>query len=103
MFEINETSDFYIEFNSEEEIDLFQKYLDEHEIILRWRVSRKTQIKGMIDYRDNYLHINPRYVLTRANKKYIEPEIKIINFSGICNQINNQQSNKLLSWIERKE
>ena len=101
MFEINETSDFYIEFNSEEEIDLFQKYLDVNKIDLRWRDSGSKPIKEMINYRKKYMHINPMYILSRVEKGYVPFGAKIINCSNILNEINNNQpNNKLLSWIE---
>ena len=100
MFEINETSDFYIEFNSEKEIDLFQRYLDVNKIELRWRGGESYSIKEMINHQIKYLHINPMYKLTMIIKEYVSSGAKIINCSQILNEINNQTNNKLLNWIE---
>lgn len=103
MFEINETSDFYIEFNSEEEMDSFQKYLDVNKIELRWRGGESYSIKEMINYQTKYLHINPMCKLTRADKDFVSSVARIINCSQILNEINNQSNNKLLSWINKEE
>ena len=103
LFEINETSDFYIEFNSEEEMDSFQKYLDVNKIELRWRGGEPYSIKEMINHQTKYLHINPMYELTRADKDFVSSVARIINCSQILNEINNQPNNKLLSWINKEE
>ena len=99
LFEINETSDFYIEFNSEEEIDLFQKYLDVNKIDLHWRGGESYSIKEMFNHKIKYLHINPMYKMSKISKEYVSSGAKIINCSQILNEINNQSNNKLLSWI----
>lgn len=103
LFEINETSDFYIEFNSEKEIDLFQRYLDVNKIELRWRGGESYSIKEMIPHQMKYLHINPMYELSKVNKEYASFGVEIINCSQILNEINNQSNNKLLSWINKEE
>ena len=103
MFEIKENSDFYIEFNSKEEIKLFQEYLDVNKIDLRWRGGGSHSIKEMINHQTKYLHINPMYKLTRTDKGCIFPGVKVINCSYILNEINNQSNNKLLSWINKEE
>lgn len=100
MFEIKENSDFYIEFNSEEEIKLFQEYLDVNKIDLRWRGGESHSIKEMIPHKKKYLHINPMYELSRVDKGCALSGVKIINYSQILNEINIQLNNKLLSWIE---
>lgn len=103
MFEIKENSDFYIEFNSEEEMNSFQEYLDVNKIVLRWRGGESKLIKEMINHQTKYLHINPMYELTRTDKGFIFPGVRIINCSQILNEINNQSNNKLLSWINKEE
>lgn len=101
MFEINETSDFYIEFNSEEEIDSFQKYLDVNKIDLRWRGGESYSIKENLTYKYKCLHINPNYELSKADKDYAKGTgIKIIKFSEMFNLMT---ENPLLSWLKRRE
>lgn len=101
MFEITKESDFYIEFDYEKEIDMFQQYIERNQIPLLWRNSRNNNIKENLTYKYKCLHINPNYELSQADKDYAKGTgIKIIKFSEMFNLMT---ENPLLSWLKRRE